>query len=844
MTYSHILTGVRPTPRGKLGSVLIFPPRNLSDPNEGRPEISFGLQVGIFEANPHSGELTRKGARVKLQEQPFQLLLFLLENAGDLVSRDGVRQRLWSDNTFVDFDASLSVAIGKLREALGDSAENPRFIETIPRRGYRFIASVHVEDVNPDRAKPERANAADSQKWHKKLTGVALLAILPAIVVGIVFWFSSSRARLPEHAAIMIGDFENNTGDPVFDGSLRRAVVIHLRQSPYLNVLPDQKLSEALQNLGRSPDDTVVPALARQVCQHLKATALILGSIRAASRTYSLSLNAERCSDGAELIQQTFSVDHKEEVLPRLGSAVDEVRRRLGESRESLQKFGVPIEQATTSSLEALKAYQLGLELRTHSKNVEARAVLKTAIALDPDFAIAYAQLGSAYSNSGDATYARQFFEKAFALRARATEPERLYITGRYFDVVTGEREHGSDTYKLWTEIYPNDWLPYNAMANNAILLGRYETAVDSARKAIELGPAQDFGSSNLISALIALNRLNEAKTICDQLLAKGRDNSFIHLDLFAIAHLEQDQVAADHQLEWAAKHPDDVGMIFARGSVAASEGKIETATKLFDQAAEVDISNGDSEAAAIALVESAEMNSEMGRSSTAKRESERALKLGKDEMVYGLAALVALRRHDVQSAQALLSEMDHDRPLSTFNLGIYSPIIRTFVAVSKGSSPSEVKSLMESTLPYESGSLADMLPIYVRGVAYSAVNAPAQAEAEFQEIITHHSVDATTTLYPLSVLGMARCYMLQGRKAESRDAYLQVFRLWKDADRDLPILLTARKEFDSLGFQAIGYLPCRSKWSKGEPRHAWTPDCPSPIIGQPLYVSSDGGLS
>jgi tetratricopeptide (TPR) repeat protein len=492
-------------------------------------------------------------------------------------------------------------------------------------------------------------------------------------------------------------------------------------------------------------------------------------------------------------------VDNKQQVLPRLSSAVDDLRRRLGESRESLQKFDVSIEQATTSSLEALKAYQLGLDLRTHFKSVEARAVLKTAISLDPNFAIAYAQLGSAYSNLGEPSYARQYFQKAFELRGRATEPERLYITGRYFDIVTGEREQGSENSRLWIELYPNDWKPYNALANNAVLLGRYEVAVNSARKAAELGPSQDFGSSNLLAALIGLNRLNEAKSICEQLLAQGHDNSFIHLDLFAIAYLENDQEAIKHELEWGEKHPNDVNMIYARGEAAASEGKIETGTRLLDQAAELDISNGDSEAAAIALAESAEMNSEMGRSSIAKRESERALKLGKNEMVYGLTALVALRRHDVRSAKVLLAEMDHDHPLSTFNLGIYSPIIRTFVALSRGSSPSEVTSLMEPALPYEFGSLADMLPIYARGLAYVTVEAPAPAETEFQKIISHHSVDALTTLYPLSVLGIARCYALQGRKAESREAYLHLFRLWKEADKDLPILLAARAEFDAL---------------------------------------------
>jgi tetratricopeptide (TPR) repeat protein len=427
---------------------------------------------------------------------------------------------------------------------------------------------------------------------------------------------------------------------------------------------------------------------------------------------------------------------------------------------------------------------------------VEARGVLKTAIDLDPNFAIAYAQLGSAYSNLGDAAYAKKYFQKAFELRSHATEPERLLITARYFDVATAEREQGAETFKLWTELYPNDWRGYNGVANDSILLGRYETAVDFARKAVELGPHQDFGSTNLIAALIALNRLDEAKKICEQLLAKGKDNGFLHLDLFAVGYLQNDPSAIEQQLTWAGKHPDDVGMIFARASAAASEGRIGAATKIFDQTSELQVRNGDSEAAAITLAVSAEINSEVGRSSIARANSERALKLGKNEMVYGLTALVALRNHEVQRARTLLEQMDHDRPLSTFNVGIYSPIIRTFIALSGRASPEEITKLMEPALPYEFGSLADMLPIYARAEAYLAVNAPAQAEVEFQKIIHHPSVDAFSTFYSLSLLGMARCYRMQGKKNESMEAYQKFAALWKNADRELPILIGAHKEF------------------------------------------------
>lgn len=759
--------------------------------NSPAPETSYSF--GLYVLDPGDGTLTRDSVRVRVQEQPFQLLLLLVERAGQIVSREEIRNRLWPQNTFVEFDRSLGVAVLKVREALGDDASNPRFIETIPRRGYRFIAPVQIESPVP-------ANPARPSMWNKKrLVWTALIGSLLAISAVAAAWIVRLRSHIPEHASIVIGDFANETGDAVFDGSLRRAVMIHLAQSPYVTIVPEQKLGIALQNIGRSPEEALNPALALQVCQRLKSAALVTGLIRGATPHYLVSLEAQNCGDGASLVHESFPVDGKPQVLPRLSAAVDDLRKRLGESRQSLNSFDVSIEQATTSSLEALRAYQLGLDLRSHSKNVEARDVLKTAIALDPDFAIAYAQLGSTYSNLGEPSYAKQYFEKAFALRARATEPERLYITGRYFDIVTGEREKGSENSKLWLEIYPKDWKAYNALANNAALLGRYQTAVDNARKAMELGPGQDFGVSNLLMGLMGLNRMDEAKDLCEKLLSTGHDNSFIHLDLFGIAYFENDQPALERQRDWAKKHPNDVGMIFAEGSAAASQGRLETATKQFDQVAEQDIANGDSEAAAIALAVSAEINSEMGRASIARKESERALKLGRNEMVYGLTGLVASRGNEVQRAQLLLNQMDHEHPLATFNLGIYSPILRTMVAVSRGTSPAEVTHLMEPALPYEFGSLADMLPIYVRGTAYLSVNAPVQAELEFQKIIRNRNIDPLTTLYPLSMLGMARCYRMMGKMVESENAYRELFTLWKNADKSLPLLLKARNEFEGI---------------------------------------------
>ena len=645
---------------------------------------------------------------------------------------------------------------------------------------------------------PTEADVKVANRRVKLISAASAIGV--ALILGVATWLIQTRARIPEHAAVVVGDFTNDTGDTLFDGSLRRAIVIQLAQSPYLSVVSDQKLGDILQDIGRSPDDKLTPGLAREVCQRGQAAALITGSIRASSgAAYQLSMEADRCSDGSSLAYETLRVADKQQVVPGLGAVVDEFRRKLGESRESLQKFNVPVEQATTSSLEALKAYQLGLELRAHSKNLEARPAFKTAIALDPNFAIAYAQLGSAYSNLGNTAEAKPLFQKAFELRARATEPERLYITGRYFDIVTGELEKGSETYKLWTELYPNEWRAYNAVANDANRMGRYETVVDAARQAMRLGPSQDFASDNFISGLIGLNRLDESKKICEQLIGQGHDNTFIHLDLFAIASLQHDEPALNRELGWAQKHPNDGAMIYARAEAAAAMGKAKESTRLFEQAARLDVADGDLESAANVLSITAEINSEMGRSAIAQRKSEEALKLGKNEIVLGLGALVAARGHNPRRAQELLNELDHDYPISTFNLGVYSPMIRTTLALTPQSSSEQITRLMEPALPYELGSEADLLPIYVRGESYLEVHSTEEAEREFKKLLDHHCVDAVTTLYPLAQLSLARVYALEGRKADSRKAYEQFFSLWKDADKDLPVLRDAQREFHSL---------------------------------------------
>lgn len=759
-------------------------------------------RFGPFELDPREGSLSRNGNRVKLQDLPYRLLVMLVERSGEVVAREEMRQRLWPGDTFVEFDNSLGVAIRKVRDSLGDDADIPHYVETVPRRGYRFIAPVLTE--GPAVLTPA-IEAQVSVPGHRIVGSrrgklILIVAVLSgALVFGGWFWFSQKHGHIPERASVVVGDFANKTGDPVFDGSLRRAVIIQLGESPFFNILPDRKLGEVLQDLGRSPDDKLIPALALEVCQHGKASALITGSIQPTGGAYLLALEANRCADGSSLAHETETVANQRSVLPHLGSMIDDLRRNLGESRASLEKFNTPVEQATTSSLEALKAYQLGLELRSHSKNLEARPAFKTAVALDPNFAIAYAQLGSSYSNQGETQEGKKYFQKAFEVRAHATEPERLYIVGRYFDIITNEREKGSETYKLWTELYPDEWLAYNALANDANLMGRYDAVIDASEHAIHLDPNQNAGYINLLSGLISLNRLEEAKSICGQLVGRGHDDTFIHLGLFSIASLQRDEQALSHEYEWAQKHPDDTAMRYARAQADAALGKVKQSTELFEEVAKLSAATGDTEASANTLATSAEINSEMGLTSLALKESEQALKFRKNQIVLGLGALIASRAGNEERSNELLNELDHDYPLSTFNIGLYSPMARTTLAVAHRGSASEITNLMEPTLPYELGQVAVMLPIYVRGDSYLRIRSGEEAQREFRKILENHAVDPVTTLYPLSQLGLARCYALLGKKADSRRAYETFFALWKNADQDLPILMKARREYQEL---------------------------------------------
>jgi eukaryotic-like serine/threonine-protein kinase len=773
-------------------------------------------RFGIFETDLTEGRLRRQGEPVRLQEQPFQVLIALLERHGELVTRDELRKRLWPGDTFVEFDKSVGVALAKLRAALGDDAANPRFVETVPRRGYRFIAPVTVQDdhlesgpaapvgasMPPGRpsAPPggfvESVQPRPSRRSNGWLHAAAALVVLGIVAAAALYWRSRAPSATPASMSIVIAQFANSTGDAAFDGSLRRATSVALRQSPFLNVTTDANIDEALQDLGRAPGEAISPGLARDVCRHLHKASVIEGSVARDDAAYVVVVSARRCGDGVLLARERQTAATKDTVLPALGRALERVRAMLGESRDTLTAYDRPLQVATTDSIDALRAFELGMELRTRADNVRAVPALKTAVAIDPQFALAYAQLGSAYSNTGDTTNATPYLRKAFELRDRATEPERLYITGRYFDIVTGELEKGAETYRLWTRMYPGEWLAFNALANDANLMGRYQIAADAAARAVELEPRQIFGQTNLLAALLGLNRFDEAKAVAGRMLERDPDNSSAHTARYGIADFLGDTAARDRELAWSRTAADGSGVIYVEAEAAAQHGRFAESTRLFQDVVRASRALHNDAAAANTLSALASYDALAGLDGPARQVVDASLALARTDTSVGVAAVVngLLRRaHDTQTQ---LEGFDLDRPLSTLNIGVFAPTARMALALDGPVTADEVTRRLALTEPYELGQEAGLLPVIVRGRAYLAARAPALAAAEFQKILDHAGVDPVSPIYSLAFVGLARADAALGKRDDSRKAYAAFLDLWKGADRDVPILRAALREY------------------------------------------------
>jgi DNA-binding winged helix-turn-helix (wHTH) protein/tetratricopeptide (TPR) repeat protein len=773
------------------------------------------IRFGIFEADLTAGELRRGGSRIRLQEQPFQILAMLLERPGEIITREDLRSRLWPGDTFVDFEHGVNSGVARLRDALGDSADSPHYIETLPRRGYRLLVSVEgsPQAVQANPAVNDGSSPIDPQPAPLALPGVApaqfawrrsLALTIVAVVVlslgGYLYYLRPAHA-LTETDSIVLADFTNSTSDPVFDNTLRQALEVKLIDSPFLNIVPEDRMRDTLRFMGRSPDERLTTATAREVCQRLSSKAMLSGSITQLEDHYSILLQATNCATGDLLARAGAEAVGKGGVLKALDGTAMDIRRKLGESLSSIKKNDVPIEQATTTSLEALKAFSLGQAARNRGEEPQSIPYFQNAIELDPNFAMAYAVLGQVYANIDENGLSVEYTQRAFDRRERASERENLYISSHYYENVTHDLDRAIQIYELWKSTYPRDVVPAINVGDLHMLIGQPEKAVAELTDARRLDPDSSFVYSNLLFAYLGLNRLDEAKSAFDQARARGIDSPDLHICRYLIAFLEGDASTMKQQIAWASDKSSDHDLSAMSGLIAAHDGRLRAAEELFRQAEDSAQRSGRKESAAETQATAALVEAEFGRHDKARQLAKESLSGVKGTEGQALAALALARSGDALDAEAIATDLAQRLPSDTLLNAVDLPSIRAAVELSRGNAGAAIR-LLQVALPFDFSKEVKMTALYasyLRGQAYLRAGDGKAAAAEFQKLTDHRGLAVGRPQTALATLGLARARRLMGDVAASRVAYQDFLALWKDADPEIPVLQQARAEYSRL---------------------------------------------
>jgi serine/threonine protein kinase/Tfp pilus assembly protein PilF len=696
----------------------------------------------------------------------------------------------------------------KLEEVINKALEKDRKLR------YQHAADIRTDlqrlkrDSDSGRAAAATAQveskpAAKSTRFRWAAATGATIVVVGLAVGGWLFYSRKAHA-LTEKDTIVLADFNNTTGDSVFDGTLRQGLAVQLEQSPFLSIVSDQQIEQSLRMMGQKSDVKLTSQITREVCQRTASAAVLEGSIAQIGTQYLLTVKAVNCASGESLASTEAQASDKNHVLDALGKTASEIRNKLGESLSTVRKFDTPLEQATTTSLEALQAYTLGRKAIGGGDPIAAVPLFQRATRLDANFAMAYASLGVSYLGWGEISRAAEYTKKAYELRERVSERERFYIESSYLEFVSGDLEKARQASELWAQTYPRDDAPPRHLSLIYLDLGQYDRALAESREALRLEPASGVNYATLVNCYLNTDHLAEARTAAEEAQAKKLDSPFLRFYLYQVAFSGNDAAGMAQQVAWLAAKPGTEGWAQAlEADTAAYSGRLEEAREYSRQAVASTLHAEQKELAAAAKAEAALREALFGNTSEARLRSGEVLRLSTSRDAQYGAALALAFAGDAAHALTLADDLATRFPKDTVVQDNYLPTIHAQVALSLKDFSKAVE-VLQAVAPYEMRSPSalpstTLYPAYMLGQAYLAAHQGSEAATEFQRILDQRGVVQNEPIGALAHLGLARAYALQGDTSKARGAYQDFLTLWKDADADIPILIAAKSEYAKL---------------------------------------------
>jgi DNA-binding winged helix-turn-helix (wHTH) protein/Flp pilus assembly protein TadD len=785
-------------------------------------------EFGPYRLDPGRELLLRADQPIPLTSKAFQTLLVLVQNSGQVMSKEQLMKTLWPE-TFVE-ESNLTKHVSMVRKALGQTAQDRGYIVTVPGVGYRFAEAVRIisgDETQAARDAGQASRLAAAPRGRPQTIAVVLAVLIVAGLIANSLYHRPRPAQpLTEKDTVLLVDFRNSTGDTVFDDTLKQALSVSLTQSPFLNVLSENKVAATLRMMGHPEGNPLTPDLARELCQRAGSRAYIAGSIAKLGNQYVIGLQAVNCANGDTLAQEQASAAAKEKVLDALGVAAAKLRTELGESLATVQKFDVPLQQATTSSLEALRAYSLGRKEAGEQGPRMALPYDQRATQLDPNFAMGYFAVGYDYFILGEVGRASEYFTKAFDLGTQVSEREKLSIAAAYYQSVTGELDKAAQTYKEQVASYPRDSRAHLDLAIVYGQQGKYEDATAAVREAVRLA-ADDVAAYGVLGYdLIASQRIDEARQTIQQAQARKLDDFVLRQILYAVAFLENDSSAMQEQAAWfTGKTAVENSGLSLESDTAAYTGHLRRARELTGQSVDSAVRNGHKESAAIWQANAALREAGFENPGESRRAAGEALKLLPAGQAVEIETAFALAMAgDAARSASLAQDLNRRFPLDTQVQSLWLPTIQAQLALANGDPDAALNQLhaaasMDLASIQFLANVSCLYPVYVRGQADLAAGDGSAAAAEFQKILNHSGIVWNCWTGALARLGLARAYALEagfGRVgtnrsplnagstdlaalAKARNAYQDFLTLWKDADPDIPILKQARAELANL---------------------------------------------